>query len=257
MTVSVSAAIRWSDPPSVLVDVTSSPSVTAPLVVYRVHDDGSRHKVIAGRSVLIGSWTGTDYHAPLNEPFHYVAAADGEDESAASASQYLPRELPWLIHPSDPALSLSLNFVVSLGPLKRAANVAKFKIAGSSVPVVRTESARGPLSGDITVFAEDDAEVRALDALLADSGPVLLNAGQSDRVPWVWISPGDTTRETPGGYFRTAYRQLSFAWEQCRAPDTDVAPLNTYPNIRSKGGYTTIKALYDGYRAMKLGIESP
>lgn len=260
MTVSMTAAISGFVPPAVLLDVTSSPSVTAPLVVWRVHEDGSRHQVITGQAVLIGGWSGTDYHAPFNQLFHYVAAAEGQAESAATPDLYLASDVTWLIHSSDPSLSLPLDVIVKLGAKKKPARGAKFAILPASadeapLPVVRWDSRRGPESGDIVILADDDVQVQALDALL-DRGPVLLNSARSEVVRWQWIDPGDTEWEPPGGYYRTPLRQLSFPWEACRAPDSDLTPLSDWSDVAAQGDWALSAAAYADWRAMNLGIES-
>lgn len=260
MTVSLTATVTGVAPPAVLLDVTSSPSVTAPLKVWRIHDDGSRHRVIAGRAVLIGGWSGVDYHAPFNHTFHYTAEADGQAESAATPALFVPSDVTWLIHPSDPALSLALEVIVSLSAKKKPGRGASFSILPASadedpLPVVRWDSRRGPESGDIVILADDDDQVQALERLIA-RGPVLLNSAKSERVRWQWIDPGDTSIEPPGGYYRTSMRQLSFPWEACRAPDADTAPLSTWADVAEHGDWATAAGAYADWRAMALGIES-
>jgi hypothetical protein len=260
MTVSVSASVEYDSPARVLVDVASSPSVTGPLKLWRVHEDGTRHRVLtSGRAVVVGGWTGYDYHAPFNQDFSYVASVEGQADSAASAAQYIMSAITWLVHPADPELSVPLDVVVKFGSLRRPSTSAKFKILGSSQPVIRTDSPRGPLAGDITVLANDDTEAQALDALFADSGPILLNCHRPEIVRWLWIAPGDTTMEPPGGYYRTPYRQLSFPWEECRAPDADVQPVWDLAGLAAAGfaDLAVVNAQYDDLRALQLDLRTP
>lgn len=259
MTLTVSATLTGTAPPAVLVDVASAPSVTAEVKVWRVHPDGSRWRVLSTSRVLIGSWSGIDYHPPFNVPFRYVAEAAGQ-VSPASPELFVPSDVLWLVHASTPALSRPVRVVVAMGARKKPARRARYAVLPASqdeepLPVVRSDSRRGPESGDLTILAFDAQECEAFEQLLART-PVLLNSHRSDIVRWQWIDPGDLTIAAPDDFYGVAYRQLSFSWEACRAPSSDVAPLRTFGDIRAMGSFGDVAAAYANFRDMKLGSES-
>lgn len=263
MTVTVSAAQSSSYPPAILVDVTSSPSVTAPLVVYRVHDDGSRHKVIASSRVLIGGWSGTDYHPPFNRLFHYVAAAEGQPESAASADLFVASDLAWMIHSSTPALSFPIRKITwPMQPVTYSSRVASFDILQDpaddteSLPVIRTDVTRSGAAGKLAIQVAVEDLASAL-SFFRSAGPVLLNGPWgADEYGWTWLVAKDVTVTNPGGGLAFPTRTLEFDFRACRQPDVDVTPLSTWADVAAQGDWAAVAATYTDWRAMNLGIES-
>lgn len=264
MTVSISAQLFDVSPPGVLLDVTSSPTVVAPLTVWRVHDDGSRHRVVTGRSVLVGSWSGVDRHCPFNRVVQYAATAEGQPESAPTPEDVLvAMGGPWLIHPTRPELSFPIRKIMGpQQPMTYASSAAAFDVlqqdeGTDALPVARNDFTRSGAQGKVKIQIAREAEP-AVRAFFRDGGPVLLNGawGSSDY-PWMWLIAKNVVVSNPGGIIDHPTREVEFDIRECRGPDADTAALNTYPNVRSKGSYAAVKALYGTYRAMKLGIETP
>lgn len=263
MTVTVTAAPAATPQPAVLVDVTSSPSVTAPMKVYRVHDDGSRHRVIASSRVLIGGWSATDYHPPTNRLFSYVAAAEGEPESAPSADIYLPSVEAWMVHASRPDLSFPIMKIMApMQPVTYSSSSAAFDILhdptdqSPSLPVIRTDTTRSGATGKMTIKIAT-ADLSSALEFFRSGGPVLLNGPWSaDELGWMWFVAKDVTVTNPGGRLSYPMRHLDFDFRECRQPDVDVTPLSNWADVAEKGTWAAAAGAYADWRAMNLGIES-
>jgi hypothetical protein len=250
VTLTVTAAAEFVVPVRVLVEVASSPSVTNVLRVYRVHADGSRNRVLtAGRALLNGTWSGYDYHAPFNESFTYVASTGVEADSAPSSALFIPSDEVWLLHPSDPALSVLVDTVTNVSARKLPSAAQAFKILGSPVPVMRTNSTRGPQEWDLEVLVDGQDETDAVEALFDSDLPIYINSPRSDIFRSSWVQPGDVSIEPPGGYFRTDLRLVSFSCTRCAPPDVDVLPVWTYADASAEftGAYTTADGVWASY----------
>lgn len=260
MTISVTATVATTYAPAVLVDVVSSPSVSAPLKVYRVHDDGSRHRVLTdGRAVLVGSWSGYDYHAPLNRTFTYVAAAEGQPESAESSVVFLPSEDAWMVHATDPVKSFPIVKVLagSQSQVTYQGTATEYAILNSALPVVRTDSPRSGAVGHLNVKVPAEDVAAALE-LFKDGGPLLFNgAWGSVDYPWMWINAKDLVVANPGpiGF---PFRTFSFDFRECRAPDADVVPTWTLDDVAAAfTDLNAVAAAYSDLRALQLDIRNP
>lgn len=260
MTLSVTAE-AFTGPPRVLVNVASSPSEAGLLIVWRTHEDGSRHRVLtSGQAVLNGTWSGYDYHMPLNELVTYSAQTVGGVESAPSSGAWVSSDLMWLVHPSDSALSFAVGTVVSAKSRSKPARTQTFQILNDPLPVIRPTNRRGPQSGDLQVLTDGMEETGALESLLADGGPVLLNSHRKDALPWMWVQFGDVQIEPPGGYFNTDLRLVSLPWQECSAPMVDVRPVWTYADLRAEFAASTnagLPSVFASYADMRLNIRIP
>ena len=220
MTLTVTAAGGFLDVPAVQVSVVSSPAVTAPLVLWRVHEDGSRYRVLVEANAnVITTWTGFDFHAPFNQPVTYVAEAGGL-VSAESAPQWVVSDGTWLIHASDPDLSVMVDKVIGpAAPYRYAGSAQTFRPLGSKLPVVRTSYPRGGESGQITVKCEDEASRAAVRACLADNGATLLNTPNTDDdIGWKWVVFGDVDFTNPGGFTGFPFRYVAVSYTHLTLP---------------------------------------
>jgi hypothetical protein len=261
VTLTVTGTAQFSVPARVLVDVTSSPSVADELTVYRVHADGSRYPLLtAARSVIVGSWSGYDYHAPFNEAFTYVAAAAGL-ESDPSAPVWVVSDDMWLVHPSDPDLSFMVEKIIapqqSVKTTDRADDLLPLR---RKLPVTRTSGPRSGKSSSMVIkVAKDDRDLTY--ALLDDGVPVLMNGpwGSADY-GWSWVRISDVDESNPGGFIGHPCRYFTCSYSETTQPDILVTPEWTYTEMLAAfpaDTYTQQAVVYDTYRDMSLDIRTP
>ena len=256
MTLSVVASKAPGWFPRVLIQVSSSPAALAVLRVYRVHEDGSRYRVItSGRAVLNGTWSGYDNHVPFNQKFTYVASTGLEPDSAPSAVCFVSSDKMWLMHPIDTSLSVQIDTVTKVSARKIPSSAQAFKILGSPLPVMRTNGSRGPETWDLEVLADGRDVTETLEALFDADLPVYISSPRSDVLQSGWVQPGDVNIEPPGGYFRTELRLVSFSCTRCSPPDVDLVPLWTYDDLArefSGSTYSGITGVWPSYADVNL-----
>jgi hypothetical protein len=223
MTLTVTAAPGFLDVPAVQVSVSSSPALTAPLVLWRVHEDGTRWRVLTEANAnVITTWTGFDFHAPFNQMITYTAEAGGLSGSSA-ATMLISDAGTWLIHASDPDLSVLVDKVIGpAAPYKYPSVTQSFRPLGSKLPVQRHDFPRGGESGQITIKCEDEASRAAVKACLADNGVTLINTPHTDDdIGWKWVQIDDTDLSNPGGTFGFPFRYFALPYREVRQPDVD------------------------------------
>lgn len=260
MTLAVTAAVDFSLPPRVRLDVaatTSGPLPVpggAPVAVVRVHEDGSRWPVLLENGARLGggSWAGFDYHAPFNQLITYVAQAAGVESAQSVVTELVNESTTWLIHASDPTLSLIPEVVTKIGDLDYESDAQVFDVFNSPFPVTVSSGFRkaAASSMELMVLREDVAAVRAL---FADSGPILLNTPATDGwdVTWAWVQPGAVKIGNPGadgfsrGPVNHPLRAVSFPFKLIGAPDLDVTPVWTCDDVVAT--YATCNAVVAAY----------
>jgi hypothetical protein len=194
----------------------------------------------------------------------YAAQAAGF-ESAASTVTELPNDsTTWLLHASDPDLSLIPEVVTKLGDLDYESDAQVFDVFNSPFPVTVSSGMRKAASStiDLMVLREDVPAVRAL---FADSGPILLNTPATDGwdITWAWVQPGPVKigNPAPDGYTRGAVnhplRSVSFPFRLIGAPDIDVTPVWTCADVVAT--YATcaaVTAVYSTCANLTLDVRS-
>lgn len=261
MTLTITAAADSSSgSPRIRLDVASTVSgplpipTGAPVGVVRIHSDGARWPVLLedGARLAGGSWAGFDYHPPFNTPVTYAAQAAGL-ESAASAETELPNDSStWLVHRSNPELSVIPEMVTVLGDQDYESDAETFDVFNSKFPVTVSSGFRKAASSSIELTVPR-AQVKDLLALFQDSGPVLLNTPGTDEwdLTWAWIQPGaiKVSNPAPAGYSLGAanfpMRKISFPFRHIGAPDVDVTPLWTCADVVAT--YATCAAVVATY----------
>lgn len=263
MSLTVTAAPVYVDSPCVQVTVSSSPTLTAPLVVYRVHEDGTRYRVLmTANPMLVGSWSGFDFHAPFNEDVTYTAAAAGLVSAASGVAWLSSDDTTWLIHPTEPALSFVVDQLMGpSAPYVYPTRSQSYQVIGRRLPVTRTDFPRAGERGQLVVKCETRESRDALKALLADDGPILLNSPYaSDDLGWKWVQFGDLTISNPGGFLSFPFRYATLPYTETTQPDADQAPVWTYDDLKaaaltSSPTYTNLhSAGFATYDALKLNI---
>jgi hypothetical protein len=243
------------DVPAILVTVTSSPALTAPLVLWRVHEDGTRWRVLTEANAnVITTWSGYDFHAPFNQMITYTAEAGGLSGSSAG-TMLISDAGVWLIHASDPSLTVLVDKVIGPAqPYKYPSVTQSFRPLGSKLPVQRHDFPRGGESGQITIKCEDEASRAAAKACLADNGVTLINTPfTDDDIGWKWVQIDDTELSNPGGAVPFVFRYVVLPYREVRQPDVDagvwtlgesrVESVTLYPTLgAAKAKFATLGA---------------
>lgn len=262
MTLSVTATMDSSTAPArVLVAVTSSPAATAVLRIYRVHEDGSRHRVLTdGMAKIVGSWSGYDIHAPFNQLFTYVASTGLEADSAPSSAVYVSSERVWLQHQTDHDLAYPVDKILApQQDVSRSSRATEYKILKSKSSVVRTDSPLEADTGSFTIrVARDD--IPSVEALLEDGAAILLNGpwGSYDY-GWSWIWVKSVKRSNAGGRISFPTRNYTIDYQVTADPDADTEPAWTYADAKAAfpaATYASMPAIWASYQNAHLDIRS-
>lgn len=218
MTISITATVLGSVPPQVRLDVTSSPVVTGPMTIVRIHADGSEHRVL-GVGSLIETWAGVDLHAPGNEPVTYRATVGVQ--TATSAPVLMLSDAAWLVHQSDPDLAVLVDKIMSpMQDVRFASRATRYDPLSGGLPVFRTDMRRGGETGQIVIKCPTREDRDAVKALIADDTPLLLSTPWAEY-HWMWVHVGDVTISNPAGQEWYPARMVTLPYEECAAPDAD------------------------------------
>jgi hypothetical protein len=211
-------------------------------------------------ATIVGSYVGIDYHALFNDAVTYHAETDAL-VSAESAEQWLiSDDSTWLIHPTDPGLSVLVEKLVGpAAPYKYPSRASRFQVLNRRLPVHRTDYPRGGEAGQLVVKCESESTRAALKALLADDGVVLLNTPYTDDdLGWKWIKPLDLDVSNPGGTFKFPFRYATIPYEETTQPDADTAGVWDYADLTAQfpGAYSALATAYSGktYTDLKLRV---
>jgi hypothetical protein len=192
----------------VVVNVTASPAISAPIVVYRVHEDGSEHPlstVDLTPDLIGGAWSGIDRHPPLNAPVTYRASTYAE--TGTSNPTVLWAAGSWLVHPSDPDLTVQVDGIRSVTGRGNDSSAVAVHVLdrtnewGERVLTHIQDQPRSAESGSLALKVDTHAQRDALRHLFASGGRVLAVTPYED-IPWLWIQPGRVSYDPirPVGY---------------------------------------------------------
>lgn len=133
-----------------------------------------------------------DYEATNGGMVHYRVRAvatpttSGAVYSAwAEAQDYWQSEDVWLKHPFSPWLSMKIG-IASNPTRRRDHDVAEFKVLGRQCKIT-VSNARGPAEGELTLNVFTEADQAALDVLLDDLAPLLLQCPPGWHWPDRWV----------------------------------------------------------------------
>lgn len=261
MTLTVTAVAGFGTAPLVSLSVASSPSVTDRVAIYRTHEDGSSHRVILeDGATLIGSFVGVDYHAPFNQLVTYRAVSGGLT-SAESAAVVVSSQGVWLMHPTDPALSVMVEKLV--GPAADytyPTRASRSQVLNSRLPRFRSDFLRGGESGQLVVKCEDNPTPAQMKALLDDDSIVLLNTPYGDDdLGWKWIKPLDLVIRNPGGFMSFPFRYAVIPYEEAEQLDFDQR-IRTYAEAEADfptEDYADMALVYATYADARLDVRLP
>jgi hypothetical protein len=176
MAVTVTPTVEAGNvPPRVRLDVTSTAeSLTT---VTRLNPDGTTIPVRTpdGGQVQLSGGTALlyDYEAPFGQPVTYSSQ---ETPSTVSTAITVDASQTWLIHPGVPSLSLPVR--LAQGSFSRRTAPARqgvFLPMGRKTPVVVTDGRRKSYQSSLGVVTTTADELAAVEALLDDTGTLLLN----------------------------------------------------------------------------------
>jgi hypothetical protein len=232
MTLTITAEVISSiDAPTVRLVATSTaiapsavPNNTL-IDVWRVHTDGSRHRVLTDDAprLIGGGWAWLDMHAPFNQAITYEVDAAGA--VATSGAVWVVSDRVWLIHSSQASLAVLVDGVLKIDNRSVDTRSAKFTpIGGKSIFL--TEGTRDGIKGSITLRVTDEAP---LQALFADDAVILINTPGTKGwdIGWLWVQPGQLSYDNPANLVPYKYRHLDIPFEEAAEPDVDAEPLWT------------------------------
>lgn len=206
-----------------------------PVTVWRVHEDGSEHRVIVptGTRLSGGSTVVLDYHAPFNQSISYRAETATQTGPVSDPTAVVSKR-PWILVADEPELSLPAAYVDDLGD-----EGAGYEGAATSRWV---GTGRKTGISDRTVDLSSSLVVAFLPKHLAawrrllhrgDALLVNLHEPRWDR-QWFWVMPTRVTIQNPGekdnrfgGKAGHPFRLASFDYDPIDPPDTDLTPLWT------------------------------
>lgn len=186
-TLTVTATVELSNvPPRVRLDVVDSgtPSITAAIVTrldpsgeavaLRTEDGGPLTLTTSG-STRVG--TLFDYEMPYGQAVTYSTM---QDPSNASAAVTVDEARVWLIHPGIPSRSVPIELMRgSFDDEEEDVDAGVFFPQGRRNAVVFTDGKRKAPSGTLIVSTDSSVERLALQSLLSDAFPLLLNVPPS------------------------------------------------------------------------------
>lgn len=250
--------------PRIQLSVTTSPAVTSPVVLTRIHADGTEWPLLTEDSpqLIGGSWVGFDYHAPLGQDVTYRAATAAQSGTSAPTSIPTVGSRLWLIHPSDPELSIMATGtwsdegarVVAFEAPVSASLAVKSRILGSRFAVHQNDSPRQAPSGSVTIACDTPVAIAAMDALLADGDSLLLSTNWDGDWTWHWIQPGDTSPALPVSNWRKyPSRRFVIPFDSTMQPDVDLSALWSFDDMTATGlTFTQQAARYATFNDMTL-----
>lgn len=225
-------------PPSVRLDITASgtPTVTS-ATVFRTDVGGRTYPVRTsdGGALPVSGGVATlwDYEIPYGTTSVYSVAATGA--TTVTDTALLNVTSPWLVHPGVPSRSRPIS-VAEFGEVVRTADRGVFAVIGRSDPIAISGGARNAGAGVLEVWTDTDSERVALELLLSDSTPLLLNmpASLSWGVESCYVSIGDVTAARPVVYAGQPRRDWSLPYQIVSRPAGGSQSLRTWATVATE-----------------------
>lgn len=237
-------------PPRIRINLTTTGGASDLFALVRNDPDGRQRPVLleVNPHFTSSAWSGWDYHAPFNQPVSYTVFSGALQANTSQVTLAMTQS--WLQHPTNPALSVPVDKVMSVGERVTASTATTHWAYGAHYPVVRSEGVRRARTGTLTFQTQTSDSLTKLRALLIDSGVVLVNMvlpGQPDE-SCLWVLPGDQTDTNPGdGWVYYPTRNVSFTYQMVDTPSGNTAPLWTYATLLADPAMTTYASLITQY----------
>jgi hypothetical protein len=235
-------------PPRIQLDISGLSGAT--VTVVRVEPDGSRVSVRgqAPGPLAGGSTVAFDYDAPFNRPVYYVATGSGTPVTSATVT--LTVNQPWLIHSGVPSLSCPLD-IESFGDRTRDTNQGVFRPLGRQTAVVISDGVRHSAEYELRVRTSSEAQEMAMDALLDDASPLLLQVAYPGiaRTRYEWVSIGQVTTSNIVDWFGNNFVRWVLPCTVTDAPVGELQAQRTLGNLAADfatlgdiaGAYATLR----------------
>jgi hypothetical protein len=242
-----------SDSPRIKVTLASTLGGSEWVTITRTHEDGESFRVITDRNARLsgGAWVGYDYHAPFGQMVSYTATTANETSAATPA--VLLSDVTWLIHATDPTLSVPVEYLPedALGDDNLGGSAGLFTIRGSDRPATVWDDTMVITSTVRAGFLPE--QMPALYKLLRSGGPVLLNIPAGLDVDWRWIAPSakigrNLGKTAAGGAAGYPYRMLDIGYTWVRQPEIDLTPEWSYNTLEA--AFPTLNALEAAYATL-------
>lgn len=198
-----------------------------------------------------------DYEATWEAPAVYSASytyGSGSTASDTGAAATLSPTIPWLIHPTTPALSIPLDQglfsamgVVSIGTVTRSALTTKHRILGAEYQIVTKTGPRAAPTLTMTIATVTNQERQALNAILRDQTPLMIQVPSAWGWDWEpgYFDVGDESTERFLQYGPEHRRVKTLALEAVQAPAGTQQPIRTWTTLL--GQFATWQAVAAGY----------
>lgn len=148
-----------------------------------------------------------------------------------AAAATLSPAAPWLIHPSNPGLSMPVSsknrstaMIRTLGEVSNASQVTEHQILGQQLPITTTSGPRMGNKLQVVVGVRTAAQEQALMGLLADGTPILFRApaGYPIGLEEGYYSIGDITRGRLSQRLGDTMRDFTLPLTQVQRPAVTV-----------------------------------
>jgi len=227
-------------PPRVRLDITTNQTS---LVVYRVALDGSQTPVrtydggplpVSGSTALL-----YDPEAPFGQSFTYTT---DDTATTASASVSVDPGVVWLVHAGVPTRSVPVTVAAFSERQAGASQSVRYPL-NRRFPIVANDGMRKADTYTLTLLTQSQDEFSALQDLLSDLSPLLLNVPPSRN--WVgagteYLAIGDVSVSNPGRVVVLPDRLWSLPCSVVDRPAGGSQAFNTY--AKSTGLYSTYSA---------------
>lgn len=235
-------------PPRVLLELTGALGTTATIV--RVDSAGNQTPVRLADPEPLDAGTAVvyDYEAPYNTPVTYVAETTAFTITSDPVTLVVSQ--PWLVHPGVPDLSMPI-LVAQVGDRTRDTNQGVHRPLGRADAIVITDGQRWSPTFNLTIGVSTVDEERALEALLDDTSPLLLQIVYpgSRRTMYEWVSVGTVTESDLLPYFPGEYQTWTLPCTVTSAPSGMLQAQRTLGDVSAE--FATLGDIAAAYATMR------
>lgn len=247
-----------NSPPRVRIDVDDITGSLTSATVTRLDPDGRWREVrtIDGNPLSLSNGSGTvfDNECPYGVPVTYTTDATG----SPSVNAYLDVPSVWLVHPGIPSLSISIT--PARGSFtKRTRTITRgvFRPMGRKYPITVTDGVRHSRDTNLNILCDGPTTEAALEALLADGSPLLLNIPPSRgwNFSTCYVSVGDVDQDMGTDMVIGDWSTLTLPIQVVDRPAGGTRSSWTMGNIRDNfATMADIKAAFPKMRDIAAGV---
>jgi hypothetical protein len=226
-------------PPRIRLDITDTRTTPATeLTITRLDPDGRYRPVRTdddGPLPLSGGVATLYDYEPKGFGVQVTYSTDVPGGPTVTTS--LDADGIWLVHRGVPSRSVRVDAVSKIGPRTREVQQGKFVILERNDPIVVTGGARSTPAGMIGVRTDTDAQRRAMDLLLDDASPVLLNLppGRGWGFDPCYLALGTTDEDRPVRYGPVPLREWTLPYQVIGRPVGGIRAAVTWDDIATEG----------------------